>query len=83
MIAQMSSAKTEEQLLPACHALERIIVSGHYLIPQYYAGSHRMVYDAWRLVVPPQIPAYAPGETWVINNWWARLPPLTAETAKP
>ncbi|MEN5180981.1 extracellular solute-binding protein [Comamonas testosteroni] len=83
MIAQMSSAKTEEQLLPACHALERIIVAGHYLIPQYYAGSHRMVYDAWRLVVPPQIPAYAPGETWVINNWWARLPPLTAETAKP
>lgn len=83
MIAQMNSAKTEEQLLPACHALERIIVAGHYLIPQYYAGSHRMVYDAWRLVVPPQIPAYAPGETWVINNWWARLPPLTAETAKP
>ena len=82
MIAQMASAKTEEQLLPACHALERIIVAGSYLIPQYYAGNHRMVYDAWRLAMPAQTPPYVPGETWVINQWWAQLPPLTADTAK-
>ncbi|MFG5777486.1 extracellular solute-binding protein [Comamonas sp. J-3] len=82
MIAQMASAKTEAQLLPACHALERIIVAGNYLIPQYYAGNHRMVYDAWRLAMPAQTPPYVPGETWVINQWWAQLPPLTAATAK-
>ena len=69
-------------MLPACHALERIIVAGSYLIPQYYAGNHRMVYDAWRLAMPAQTPPYVPGETWVINQWWAQLPPLTADTAK-
>lgn len=83
MIAQMASAKSEQELLPACHALERIIVAGHYLIPQWYAASHRVVYDAWRLVEPPQVPAYVPGETWLMYYWWARMPPITADTAKP
>jgi microcin C transport system substrate-binding protein len=83
MIAQMAGAKTIDQLLPACHALERIIVAGHYLVPAWYAPSHRMVYDAWRLVPPSQTPAYTPGETWVIYNWWAQLSPRNAQTAKP
>src|SRR2546429_1294434 len=57
MIRRMTEAKTEAQLLPACHALERIITHGHYLIPQWSAGTHRMVYDSWRLVRPAVVPA--------------------------
>ncbi|UUC95698.1 extracellular solute-binding protein [Comamonas sp. C11] len=72
IIAQMAAAKSEQQMLPACHALERIIVHGHYLIPQYYSGTHRMVYDAWRLALPGQIPAYSPGELWAVYAWWAK-----------
>lgn len=77
MIAAMTSAKTQAQLLPACHALERIIVSSHYLIPQWTAGTHRMAYNAWRLARPEALPPYSSGETWVIGTWWARLPPQT------
>ena len=72
MIQAMTSAKTEQQLLPACHALERIIVANHYLIPQWSAGTHRMAYNAWRLAKPDVVPPYSPGETWVIDTWWAR-----------
>ena len=72
IIAQMAAAKSEQQMLPACHALERIIVQGHYLIPQYYSCTHRMVYDAWRLALPGQIPAYSPGELWAVYTWWAK-----------
>ncbi|MDR2297146.1 MAG: extracellular solute-binding protein [Comamonas sp.] len=72
IITQMAAAKSEQQMLPACHALERIIVQGHYLIPQYYSGTHRMVYDAWRLALPGQIPAYSPGELWAVYTWWAK-----------
>lgn len=78
IIKKMTEAKSEQELLPACHALDRIIAAGHYLIPQWSAGTHRMVYDSWRLVRPAVVPAYAPGETWVINTWWARMPPRTA-----
>lgn len=80
-IAAMVQAKTEQALLPACHALERAIVHGHYLIPQWSANTHRMAYNPWRLGHPGTVPPYSNGEGWVMDTWWARLPPLTAETA--
>ena len=81
LVAAMSGAKSEEQLLPACHALERILVAGHYLIPQWYSPAHRMVYDAWRLRMPAQIPPYSPGEGWAIYTWWAQVPPKPPASA--
>ncbi|RCX11883.1 extracellular solute-binding protein [Extensimonas vulgaris] len=72
MIEAMVAAKTQAELLPACHALDRIIMHSHYLIPQWSASTHRMAYNAWRLARPAQVPPYAPGETWVIDTWWAR-----------
>jgi len=74
-ITALTAAKTEAQLLPACHALDRAIAHGHYLIPQWTAPTHRMVYSAWHLVRPATVPPYSPGETWVIDTWWAKMPP--------
>ncbi|WP_027013709.1 extracellular solute-binding protein [Comamonas composti] len=78
MIGAMTSARTLEQLLPACHALDRIIGHGHYLIPQWSDSSLRMVYNSWRLVRPAVVPAHAQGERWAMDAWWARDPVLTA-----
>jgi microcin C transport system substrate-binding protein len=72
IIARMTAAKTKAELLPACHALERVVAHSHYLIPQWTAGTHRVVYNARRLAMPPQVPPYSPGETWVITTWWAK-----------
>ena len=72
MIRAMVSAKTEAQLLPACHALDRIIAHEHYLIPQWSAGTHRMVYNAWRLDRSAATPPYSPGEMWAVDIWWAK-----------
>ncbi len=74
-IAAMVSAKTLQQLLPACHALDRIIAHEHYLIPQWSASTHRMAYNAWRLARPDAVPPYSPGEMWVMDTWWARKKP--------
>jgi len=79
LIAHMVAAKSEEELLPACRALERVITHGHYLIGQWHASTHRMVYDAWHLARPNVVPAYSPGESWVINTWWARTPAHKAQ----
>ena len=38
----MTRAKTQEQLLPACHALERIIRQQPLPDPRRAAGTHRM-----------------------------------------
>ncbi|GAD21441.1 extracellular solute-binding protein [Acidovorax sp. MR-S7] len=71
MVGAIVGAKSQEGLLPACHALERIIAHGHYLIPQWYGATHRMAYNAWRLQRPDVVPPYSPGELWAIGTWWA------------
>ncbi|ADV00413.1 ABC transporter substrate-binding protein [Alicycliphilus denitrificans] len=73
-IRAMVSARTLDQVLPACHALDRIIAHEHYLIPQWSAPTHRMVYNAWRLARPQVVPPYSPGEMWVVDTWWAQKP---------
>lgn len=75
LIARMTAAKSEAELHSACRALDRVIMQGHYLIPQYTAVTHRLVFDAWRLQGPVTMPPYAPGEEWVIDTWWARPAP--------
>jgi len=84
-IKAMTGAKTEAQMLPACHALERAIAHGHYLIPQWYDGGFRMVYNTWRLAWPQKVPSYpaSGGESWAMTTWWAQMPPLTTATASP
>ncbi|MDO9402890.1 MAG: extracellular solute-binding protein [Polaromonas sp.] len=72
LIARMTAAKSKQELLPACRALERVVASSHYLLPQWTAGTHRLVYNAKRIEMPGQMPPYAPGETWIINTWWAK-----------
>ena len=72
LIGQMTSAKTKAELLPACRALERVISHSHYLVPQWTAGTHRIVYNTRRLARMDAMPPYVLGEGWAIDTWWAR-----------
>lgn len=74
LIARMTGANTQAELLPACRALERVIVHSHYLIPQWTAGTHRMAYNQQRLARPDVVPPYFQGEAWAIDTWWAVTP---------
>ena len=72
LIAQMVAAKTKAEFLPACRALERVIVHSHVLVPQWSAPTHRMAYNQQRLARPEQMPPYATGEAWALFTWWRR-----------
>ena len=72
LVARMVAAKTRAQLLPACRALDSVIAHSHYLVPQWAATSHRMVYNDWRLARPAVMPPYAQGEDWAMQTWWAK-----------
>jgi microcin C transport system substrate-binding protein len=72
IIARMTSAKTQADLLPACRALDRVISHSHYLIPQWTASTHRMAFNDKRLARSTLTPAYSTGEPWAIFTWWAR-----------
>ena len=72
LVTQITGAKRKQDLLPACRALDRVIMHSHILIPQWSAGTHRLAYNAWRLDKPAQMPPYAQGEGWAIDSWWAK-----------
>ena len=74
IISAMVGAKTEAQYRAACRALDRVISHSHYLLPQWFSGTHRMAYNAWRLERPQLTPPYFRGETWAVDTWWARVP---------
>ena len=72
LVQKMVAAKSRAELLPACRALDRVIAHSHYLIPQWAATSHRMVYAAQHLAYRSPMPPYAQGEDWAIQTWWAK-----------
>jgi microcin C transport system substrate-binding protein len=72
LLARMVNARIKPDFLAACRALDRVISHSHYLIPQWSATTHRMVYNAWRLERPKDMPPYAAGEAWAIDTWWSK-----------
>jgi len=72
LISRMVGAAERDDFLAACRALDRVIMHSHVLVPQWSAGTHRMVYNAWRLARPDRMPPYATGELWAIDTWWKK-----------
>jgi len=72
LIGRMVGASARQDFLAACRALDRVIMHSHYLVPQWSASTHRMVYNAWRLGRPAAMPPYAAGEDWAIDTWWSQ-----------
>jgi microcin C transport system substrate-binding protein len=69
----MTGARTQQELLPACRALDRVVTHSHVLVPQWSAGTHRMAYSAVRLAKPDTMPPYTQNpEVWALDTWWAR-----------
>ena len=65
LIEKLISAKTREELTTAIHALDRVLLWGHYVIPLYHSNIDRIAY--WNfLEYPDEIPLYGI----VIDSWW-------------
>ena len=68
LIEKLIGAKTRVELTTTIHALDRVLLWGHYLIPLHHSGIDRIAY--WNfLEFPEQIPLYGI----VIETWWANL----------
>ena len=66
LIAEVVGATDRATLVAAARALDRVLLRGHYMIPQWYKGAHHLVY--WDKFGRPAIkPRYARG---VIDTWW-------------
>ncbi len=82
MIAAMSEAKTYDDLRDAARALDRIMMHGHYQLPQLYSPGYLMSY--WnKFGIPPQPKYYTTDEnsdfpTWSVTAWWLKDPAARA-----
>jgi microcin C transport system substrate-binding protein len=66
-------AQTREQLVDATHALDRLLMHGYYVVPQWYSGTHRVAFRrglAW----PKTLPLYYGAEGWITSTWWQEPP---------
>ncbi len=66
MVEKIIAAHTREDLVAACHALDRVLLWNHYVIPQWYINTHRIAY--WDKFSRPAIaPIYGDAGFW---TWW-------------
>jgi microcin C transport system substrate-binding protein len=67
LVEQIINAPSREQLVYRTRALDRVLLTGYYVIPQYYIGSDRVA--VWDFFERPKIsPKYSIGlDTWWIN----------------
>src|SRR6478672_10012596 len=69
MIAAMVAAKTHEEFDDAVRAYDRVLLSGFYIVPLFYAREQWIAYSN-KLAHPKYIPLF--GVT--IDNWWQKQP---------
>jgi peptide/nickel transport system substrate-binding protein len=67
MIATILAAKIREDFVAAVRALDRLLISGFYIVPLYYAPEQWIAYSA-RLGRPDKTPLFGVE----LSTWWRR-----------
>jgi len=78
LLDQVISAQTRPQLVARVRALDRVLRHGHYAVPHWYSGVHRVAWRAGRFEQPSVTPRYYQPEAWVTSVWWATPANLAA-----
>ena len=65
LIEKLIGAKSRDELTTIMHALDRVLLWGHYVIPMHHSGIDRLAYWDF-LEYPAKVPLYGI----VIETWW-------------
>ena len=69
LAASIPTAKTREELVTRLHALDRLLLHGHYMIPLYYAGTDFFAHKN-TIKMPSNTALYGA----VTETWWMDQP---------
>lgn len=70
LVDKIIYAQSRKELITACKALDRVLLAGNYLIPNWYLNTHRIAY--WnRFERPAQTPLYYSAHGW-LWSWWSK-----------
>ena len=66
LLEKLVHANSREELVTLCHALDRVLLWNHYVIPHWHIGSYRVAY--WDMFGKSDIaPKYGLN---VVDGWW-------------
>ncbi|MBI5786897.1 MAG: ABC transporter substrate-binding protein [Rhodocyclales bacterium] len=69
LVGHILRARTRADLVAAARALDRVLMTGHYLVPHYFSRTHRVAYRRG-LGVPKVLPRQYTAQEWVLSTWW-------------
>lgn len=71
LVDKVIYAKDRAHLVTAVHALDRVLLWGEYVVPNWYIATHRIAY--WnRFGMPKTLPLYYQPTAWMLATWWAK-----------
>jgi len=71
LVDKIISSENRADLIIACRALDRVLLNGNYLVPNWYINTHRIAY--WdKFDRPKKLPLYYYPKDWMISTWWAK-----------
>lgn len=69
LIDRIIYAQNRQQLIIAAQALDRVLLWGEYLVPNWYINTHRAAY--WdKFSYPAATPLYYQVSGWTLSTWW-------------
>ena len=69
MMGEILSAESHEDFIAAVKALDRILTTGRYVVPFWYADTSLLAHDA-RLKFPQTLPVYGDWVGFLPDVWW-------------
>ena len=71
LVQEIIQAEDREEVVTASRALDRVLLYGEYLVPNWYINVHRIAY--WnKFGVPEKQPLYYDPITWLLKAWWIK-----------
>jgi len=71
LIAEILQAENRQQVVTIARALDRVLLDGEYLVPNWYINVHRVAY--WdKFGIPETQPLYYDPTSWMLKAWWVK-----------
>ena len=71
LIEKIINAEDRHELVIAAHALDRVMLHGEYLVPNWYINTHRVAYRD-KFNIPDTLPLYYEPISWLLKTWSAK-----------
>jgi peptide/nickel transport system substrate-binding protein/microcin C transport system substrate-binding protein len=84
LIQRLLDASSQAELETVAHALDRVLVHSHYVVPWRYLTQHYVIFNE-KLQRPDKLPPYSGAYDWAVGAWWdgSSAPKAASASATP